>query len=386
MNQSEYGEAFQNINLPDTYNKTGITQWQVWGGTRHRIVDHDSSLCERRLRQEAGSVPIPFVKDDFSWQRGKHGIILGGTFKWETPNGYANLDYNGTAVGLGGNTDTLSTSGPNPLRPADMNNSSQDTSLYDEAFTLALGRFASSGATFNYGASGNLLPQGSGSVFRNRYYETELYVGGHVEADAATYDLLCGVRWQNYTVPYDTHGIESVPTLNFQPVLWCAPDAECGWSVRQHRGAGAFVSYVLGKRQRTNHAPGYFAHLLNHNAMRPGLPLPTIQALTRRPCSVAAWASFYDHTVVNAVLSQVQQYSYLFQSSANHPYGTPGDPVASLMNDPRFTGLGNPPPPPPAPAAISAPYTPFVSGTGSSAVPFGLINGAEHSTLASITP
>ncbi len=55
----------------------------------------------------------------------------------------------------------------------------------------------------------------------------------------------------------------------------------------------------------------------------------------------------YDHTVVNAVLSQVQQYSYLFQSSANHPYGTPGDPVASLMNDPRFTGLGNPPPPPP---------------------------------------
>ena len=46
------------------------------------------------------------------------------------------------------------------------------------------------------------------------------------------------------------------------------------------------------------------------------------------------------------------------------------------MNDPRFTGLGNPPPPPPAPAAIAAPYTPFVNETGSGAVPFGLINGA----------
>ncbi len=160
------------------------------------------------------SVPIPFVKDDFSWQRGKHGIILGGTFKWETPNGYANLDYNGTAVGLGGNTDTLSTSGPNPLRPADLNNSSQDTSLYDEAFTLALGRFASSGATFNYGASGNLLPQGSGSVFRNRYYETELYVGDTWKLTPQL-TISYGVRWENYTVPYDTHGIESVPTLNF---------------------------------------------------------------------------------------------------------------------------------------------------------------------------
>jgi hypothetical protein len=45
------------------------------------------------------------------------------------------------------------------------------------------------------------------------------------------------------------------------------------------------------------------------------------------------------------------------------------------MTDPRFTGLDNPPPPPTAPAAIAAPYTPFVNGTGSSAVPVGLING-----------
>jgi hypothetical protein len=368
VNQAEYGEAFQSINLPDTYNKTGITQWQVWGGT-----GTGSSIMTppyaNAVYAKGWSVPIPFVKDDFSWQKGKHGITFGGTFKWETPNGYANLDYNGPGIGLGGNMDTLSTSGPNPLRPADLNNSSQDTSLYDEAFALALGRFASSGATFNYSASGNLLPQGSGSVFRNRYYETELYVGDTWKLTPQL-TISYGLRWQNYTVPYDTHGIESVPTLNFNQFF----GARLAQSAAGAFGNTAvpFVSYVLGGK--ANHAPGYFAPV-NHN-YAPRFAFAYNPSYDKKTVFSGGAGIIYDHTVINAVLSQVAQYSYLFESSANHPYGTPGDPVASLMNDPRFSGLGNPPPPPPAPAAISAPYTPFVNGTGSSAVPFGLINGA----------
>ena len=128
MNQAEYGEAFESYNFPDTYNKTGITQWQDWGGTGTGGSIMTPPYASA-VNAQGRIFPIPFVKDDFSWQKGKHGITLGGTFKWETPDGYANLDYNEPGIGLGGNMDTLSTSGPNPLRPADLNNSSQDTSL-----------------------------------------------------------------------------------------------------------------------------------------------------------------------------------------------------------------------------------------------------------------
>jgi hypothetical protein len=78
--------------------------------------------------------------------------------------------------------------------------------------------------------------------------------------------------------------------------------------------------------------------------------------------------------VVNAVQFQQSQFSYLFQASAMQPFGVPGNAPASLLQDPRFTGLNTPPAPPVAPS-ITTPFLPFVSGTGSSAVPMGLANG-----------
>ncbi|MGA2167821.1 MAG: TonB-dependent receptor [Terracidiphilus sp.] len=368
VNQAEYGEAFESYNWPDTYNKTGITQWgSSWGGngTGGSIMSGPYSSA---VNAQGRSFPIPFVKDDFSWQKGRHSITLGGTFKWETPDGYTNLDYNEPGLGLGGNIYSLSTSGANPLRPADLNNSSQDTSFYDQAFTFALGRFASSGATFNYGAKGNLLPQGTGSVARDRYYETEIYAG---DTWKLTPDLAIsyGIRWQNYTVPYDTQGIESVPTMNFNQVFGARLTQSASGTFGNT--AVPFVSYVLGGK--ANNAPGYF-NPVNHN-FAPRLAFAYSPSYDKKTVFSGGAGIIYDHTVVNSVMYQLAQYSYLFQASANHPYGVSGDPVASLMNDPRFTGLNNPPPPPTSPAAISAPYTPFVTGTGSSAVPFGLING-----------
>ena len=50
---------------------------------------------------------------------------------------------------------------------------------------------------------------------------------------------------------------------------------------------------------------------------------------------------------------QQDQFSYLFQASVNNPFGTPGDPVASLKNDPRFTSITSIPTPA-APPVIRA--------------------------------
>jgi hypothetical protein len=367
VNQAEYGEAFENYGFTDTYNKTGITQWADWGGngTGGSIM---SAPYSSAVNAQGRTFSIPFIKDDFSWEKGSHSITLGGTFKWETPDGYTILDYNGPGIGLGGNIASLTTNGPNPLRPSDLSTISSNISNYDAAYTLALGRFANSGATFNYGANGNLLPQGTGSIAKDRYYETELYVGDTWKL-TPEWTISYGLRWQNYTVPYDTQGIESIPNMNFNQ-FFGAREAQSATGAFGNT-AVPFVSYVLGGN--ANNAPGYFAPV-NHN-FAPRFAFAYSPSYDKKSVFSAGAGFIYDHTVVNSALYQAEQYSYLFQASANNPYGTTGDPVSSLKNDPRFNGLSSPPQAPTAPAAISAPYTPFVIGTGASAVPFGLING-----------
>src|ERR1700677_1375230 len=322
----------------------------------------------RAANAQGRTFPVPVIKDDLNWNKGKHSLTFGGTFKWETPDGYTILDYNTPSIGLGGNIEGLGGPTPNPLRPSDLNSNSADTAAYDAAFALGLGRYASSGATFNYGASGNLLPQGTGSIAKDRFYETEIYAGDTLKL---TPDLTIsyGIRWQNYTVPYDTTGIESVPNMNFNQFF----GARLTQSAAGQAGnlAVPFVSYVLGGK--ANNGPGFF-NPVNHN-FAPRLAFAYSPSFDKKTVFSGGAGIIYDHTGVNAVLYQADQYSYLFQASANQPFGTTGDPVGSLETDPRFSGLSAPPAPPTAPAAIAAPYTPFVSGSGTSAVPFGLVNG-----------
>jgi hypothetical protein len=368
VNQAEYGETFENYSFPDSFNPTGITQYgsNIGGnGVGGTIMSGPYSSA---VNAQGRTFPVPIAKDDLSWNKGKHSLTFGGTFKWETPDGYTILDYNEPSIGLGGNIEGLGGPTPNPLRPSDLNSDSADTADYDAAFALALGRYASSGATFDYGASGSLLPQGTGSIAKDRFYETEIYAGDTWKLTPSL-TISYGVRWQNYTVPYDTAGIESIPTMNFNQFF----GARLAQSAAGQTGnlAVPFVSYVLGGK--ANSAPGYFKPV-NHN-FAPRFAFAYSPDADKKTVINGGAGIIYDHTVVNSVLYQAEQYSYLFQASANEPFGTTGDPVGSMATDPRFSGLDNPPAPPTAPAAISAPYTPFVSGSGTSAVPFGLVNG-----------
>lgn len=361
INQASFGETVADYNFPDTYNKYGVNQWSF--GSLPSGGNFLSGPYSSAINAQGRVYPVPVIRDDFSWTKGKHVISFGGTFKYINPTDYTILDYNSPAVGLGGRLSSLDPS----THPLDLSNAASDVADYDSVFAMILGRIQSVSATFNYNASGSLLNQGTGSRSHYRYYETELYVGDTWKV-TPSFTITYGLRWQNYTVPYEVNGIESVPNTDFNTLfnarLAQSASGAQGFSTDCNPTVGQgvpCVSYVLGGK--ANDGPGYFDPQ-NHN-FAPRLALAWSPDANRKTVLNAGAAVIYDHTVVNAIQYQASQYSYLFQASANQP--TPGD----LATDPRFAGLDSAPPPPTAPTALKAPYTPFVQD----GYPYGLANG-----------
>jgi hypothetical protein len=367
VNQASWGETVTNYNFPNSYNPTGITQYANGFGGTGTGGSILSGPYASAINAQNRIVPIPVVRDDFSWQKGTHNIQFGGTFKYVNPDSNTILDYNSPTLGLGGNMLSLSTpTSPNPLRPSDLDASSSTArARYDRAFALALGPFGAVSSTFNYDAKGNVLAQGTGSQSHYRFYETEIYFGDTWKVTPSL-AISYGVRWQNYSVPYEKNGIESLPTLNFDQFF----NARVAQSNAGQSGDTSvpFVSYVLGGK--ANNSRGYFDPVYKNFA--PRLAFAYAPGVDRKSVFNGAAGIIYDHTVVNAVQYQAEQYSYLFQASATQPYGVPNDPVSSLKTDTRFSGFANPPAAPAAPTALKPPYTPFVTD----GVPGGLTNGS----------
>jgi len=363
VNNASYGKVFENFNFPNTYNPTGATQYYGLGGNGigGTII---SGPYATAINQQGRTYPIPVIRDDFSWEKGKHSFRFGGTFKYISPSGYTILDYNTPSVGLGGTMLALDPS----LEPADLGGGSAP-GLYDAAFALALAPYSAVASTFNYNAAGNVLPQATGSRNEYRYYETELYFGDTWRVQPKL-TLSYGVRWINYTVPYEVHGLESVQNVGFDSFF----GARLAQSAASQSGnlAVPLISYSLGGK--ANHAPGYFKPQYLNFAPR----FAVAYSVNPKTVVKAGAGVLFDQTVINAVQYQQSQFSYLFQAGATQPLfdpNNPNDPSATLAYVPRFTGLTSAPAPPTAPT-ITKPFYPFVSGSGSSAVPFGLANGS----------
>ncbi len=371
VNQASYGEVFESLNFPNTYNPTGATQFGTVGGNGSggAII---SGPYRSAINAQGRTYPIPEIRDDFSWQKGKHSLEFGGTFKYITPKDYTILNYDSPTIGLGGYTSGLNSAlEPTDLCPSSSSQCGYAPGLFDAAFALALAPYTAVSSTFNYNAAGNPLTQGSGQTHQYRYYETELYFGDTWKV-LPKLTLTYGLRWQNYSVPYDKGGIESVQNFNFN--TYFADRVAQSAASQSGNLAVPLIAYSLGGK--ANNAPGYYSpQHLNF-----GPRFAAAYQFDRKTVFNVGAAVLYDQTVINAVQYQQSQFSYLFQASKTQPFGSVGDPVTSLMTDTRFTGLNAPPPPPTAPT-ITKPFFPFVSGSGSSAVPFGLANGQAFNEI-----
>jgi hypothetical protein len=375
-NSLSYGETVANYGFPNTYNPQGDNQYG-WMGNPSGGTYLDSAYASASNAQSR-IYPIPVLRDDFHWDRGRHLWSVGGTFKYISPQGQTILDYNSPLIGLGGGMEALTSQ----FRPTDLDGSGSSLAFYDSAYAFALGHFGAVGATFNYNSSAAALPQGTGSHSDYRYYETEIYMGDTWKVTPAL-TITYGLRYQNYTVPYEVNGLESVQDLGFDDYFATrvkqSTDGVGGPASLPGGGGDAvpFITYGLGGKANAGAPPYYNPNNLN---FAPRLSFAWAPTADRKTIFNGGGGVVYDQQVINAIQYQQTQYSYLFQSSATNNLIAPATAANSsqyntLATDTRFTSLAAAPPPPAPPVQTRPTYEPFVTGTGANANPYGLANG-----------
>jgi hypothetical protein len=368
LNRASYGENFEDFNFSVTYNPQGANQYSFAGLSGPYGAGNNS---------QARTYPIPIARDDFSWEKGNHSFGFGGTFKWETPNEFAAENYNFPSVGVTGNTNFTALS-PN-LRPSDISTAQYATTIYDNLFSTALGAFASASANFDYNSKAVAQPQGSGLDLVYRNYETEIYFG---DSWRLTPDLTItyGVRYQLYTVPYETHGDEGVAELTSNGSV--SPFGfDQYWNARAKQSAAGissdtaipFLQYVYGGK--SNNGPSYYH--IEKKLFSPHFAFAWNPSYDKKTVISGGASIVYDHSIINALQFLQLQFSGLFEANNSNLYGTAGDPTATLASSSpatggtqRFGGISSPPELPTAPS-VGAPYVPYVAGGYPYGLPYG---------------
>ncbi len=365
VNQAQIGETHQDLNFPVTYNPQGNNQYSFAGLSGPY---NDGSNAQARV------YPIPLVRDDFTWLKGRHTLSIGGVFKWETPDDFAAENYNFPSVGVNGLSNFTAL---NPqLRPSNIDTSDYATAIYDDAFSTALGAFSQVSSNYDYNNKGAVLKQGSGQSFIYRNYQTEIYFNDTWKI-TPNLTMTYGVRYQNYTVPYETHGNEAVPQM-LSGSTTSGYSFDKYWADRVQQSAQGistndslpFLQYIYGGK--ANNAPGYYQP--NKKDFAPHVAFAWNPGFDKNTVISASANLVYDHSIVNALQFQQLQTSGLFEASSVNNFGPQnGDPVATLLSAPRFTSIDSPPAAP-APPTITTPYTPYVDNGYPYGLPAGQFN------------
>jgi hypothetical protein len=360
INQFTYGSSVQDWSFPRPQNSLGINQISFATGVTTLLDSPYASPTNSQARH----VPIPQVQDNFDWELGRHSISIGGTYKWIHATSNTTLDYNSYGIGLGGEVQGLDAS----LRPANLLSASSTAQVtYDSAFAAALGRVGSLSTTVNYDASGNPLPQGTGSNRSYQYYQTQAYISDSWKI-TPNLTLTYGLNYQYFSVPYENNGLETVQSMTIDKYI--ADRVAQSSAGISGPDAVPFITYVLGGPK--NHGPGLYHP--DWKDLGPRVAFAWNPKFDPATVFSGGFGIVYDRTVVSAVQYQQDQYSYLFQQPFTANYGTSTDPSGSLATDPRYDS----PPPVVPPMTPRPPFTPYVDSTG---LPYGLQNGGAFNEM-----
>lgn len=353
------GETVQKLAFPNSYNPTNAynpdgSMFYTFGTGIGQAL---ASSLYLQPNYQARRIPIPVLRDDFSWIKGNHSLEFGGYFKDILTHQTNAIDYNTVYLGLGGLTTALDAN----TRPSDID--PQNAFTFDQGFTFLLGRIGQVLSDYNYDSQGNALKQLSGDQRMYRYYQTQFYAQDAWKViPSLTIDY--GVTYQWFSVPYETRGLESVEPMSFDKYML----ARLLQSQNGQTGPGAvpLITYYLGGKANGAGAPGLYQP--EYKDFAPHLGFAWNPGFDKKLVINASGGVIYDRTVINAVQAIQDTDSYLFQQTKPNVYGN-ADPTTSLQNSPRLdnnnvlTNGGLTPPATPRP-----PYQPFVNN----GVPFGL--------------
>jgi hypothetical protein len=329
------------------------------------------------LQGQFRTVPVPTYRDDFNYIHGKHSLQFGGVFKPEHQTSTQINDFNFLTLGLGGLTTSLVPS----LRPNDILDDPSAFGEWDNNFPFILGRFASDDTNFNYDRSGTAEAPGTGKTRNYRYFEYEFY-GEDQWRVTNNLTLTYGLRWQFYSVPYETGGLQSVPTVDF-PAFFNAR-VQNGLAGISGAGAVPTVEYVLGGAANKDAPSIYNPDYKNFSprlalAYNPGFRNGLLHAVfgDRKTTIRMGGTIDYDRVNANTINFIQDQLSYLFNNTVDTPFGG-GNPAQTLGTDPRFTAIGTLPITNTAPP-ITTPFAPYIDpATG---YPLGNAEGQFNYTI-----
>ena len=294
------------------------------------------------------------VRDDSNWQKGTHSLIFGGSFKFIKTESEQTDDFNFLGLGLGGGLSSLDPS----LLPVDIRGGTTAPSLYDNAFTFALGHIASVDTNYNYNAAGVAFRTAQvtcGAIVITRPSSMPRFVEGDQRPHPDV-----RFRYQYYSVPYETTGGESIENFGFN--TYFADRLQQSAAGISGDSSVPFITYYLGGK--ANNAGALYQP--NYKDFAPRVAFAYSPSFLSKVVINGGAGLIYDRTVTNALNFIQDQSSYLFQNSTNTEFGNGVDATADLLADPRvganFAFPANTPP------VITKPFTPFVSG----GTPFGL--------------
>jgi len=357
VNEFYYGDNISKYDFPDLYNPTGANQYSFSG------LSGPYTTFDGQKRR----VPIPVVRDDFNWQKGAHSFTMGGTFKFIKTDSNLITNFNFVGVGLQGSS--LSAGLDPTVRPADINQGPNNVGIndYDNMFATALGVVGDVTTNYTYNNAGVASPAGTGGPRAYRYYQTEAYFGDTWKV-RPNLTLSYGARYQYYSVPYETHGDESVSTpINLNTYINDRLAYDKAGNI-SNNGLPLY-SYVLGGK--VNHGPNLYN--ADWKDIAPRVAFAYTLGNSGKTVINGGAGIVYDRTVINAINFLQDQISYLFFNQQISQFGSSAGAAPSLGVDTRVgANLAYPSTLNPPPVAVSTPYTPFIDSSG---VPFGLAAG-----------